>query len=90
MSGSLRKSEWSGRRGQTKTTEVAVSPTHKTQFRHRIFLFPFLFLKKRMWQNWLTTEVKKETSDFGSLLLQKKKKIIDQELKLLITLNGKY
>jgi len=46
MSGNLRNFKWNGQLRKTKTTEVAVSTTHKTQFRNRIFLFPFLYSKK--------------------------------------------
>lgn len=60
MSGNLKNSESNGQRGQTKTAEVAVSTTHKTQFRNRIFLFPFLFSKKRMWLDLMRREAKIE------------------------------
>lgn len=46
MSGNLKNAESNGQRGQTKTTEVAVSTTRKTQFRNRIFLFPFSVFEK--------------------------------------------
>lgn len=60
MSGNLKNSESNGQRGQTKTAEVAVSTTHKTQFRNRIFLFPFLFSKKRMWLDLMRREAEIE------------------------------
>lgn len=52
--------ELNGQRGQTKTTEVAVSTTHETQFRNRIFLFPFLYSKERMWLYLMRREVESE------------------------------
>lgn len=58
-----------GQHGQTKTT-VDVSSTHKTQFRNRISLFPFLHLKERMWLDLMRREVEREGDmTFGKPLL---------------------
>ena len=51
---------WTVSADRRKPQKWPFSTSHKTQFRNRIFLFPFLYSKERMWLDLMRREVESE------------------------------